>query len=175
MSPACSAANSPHAAAAVDRWDRRTDARPLHRPCTAHHADSVNHRATAATKNWWQLRRRLTSTCRPPWRRCVRGAGDARSAGAPQPRRCRDSPRRETAQTVAVNNAQRRAARERHEVWRQSSTHRLACLHLTPPPADSAPRQLPNNKHLHVQHFSPGLEKDRLFKKSFFRVSEGFF
>jgi len=41
-----SAANPPHAAAAVDRTDRqtdgRTDTRPLHRPRTAHYADSVN-------------------------------------------------------------------------------------------------------------------------------------
>ena len=37
-----SAANPPHAAQAVERWDReadgRTDARPLHRPCSAYYA-----------------------------------------------------------------------------------------------------------------------------------------
>jgi len=39
------AANQPHAAVAVDRrdkTDRRTDARPLHEPCSAHYADSIN-------------------------------------------------------------------------------------------------------------------------------------
>jgi len=35
-------ANPPHASAAVDRWDRRTDARPFHRPCSAYYAGSVN-------------------------------------------------------------------------------------------------------------------------------------
>jgi len=44
-----SAANQPHAAVAVDqrdktdrRTDGRTDARPLHEPCSAHYADSIN-------------------------------------------------------------------------------------------------------------------------------------
>jgi len=41
-----SAANPPHAAAAVDRrgrpTDGRTDTRPLHRPCSAYYAGSVN-------------------------------------------------------------------------------------------------------------------------------------
>jgi len=39
-----SAANPPHTAAAVDRWDRRrrTDARPFHRPCSAYYAGRVN-------------------------------------------------------------------------------------------------------------------------------------
>jgi len=39
-----SAANPPHAAAARsnDRTDRRTDARPFHRPCSAYYASSVN-------------------------------------------------------------------------------------------------------------------------------------
>jgi len=40
-----SAANPPHAAAVVDRWNRqtdgRTDARPFHRPCSTHHAGIV--------------------------------------------------------------------------------------------------------------------------------------
>jgi len=38
----CSAANPPHAAAAVNRWDRqtgrRTDTGPLYRPCSAYYA-----------------------------------------------------------------------------------------------------------------------------------------
>jgi len=37
-----SAANPPHAAAAVDRWDRQTDARPFRRPCSADYAGSVD-------------------------------------------------------------------------------------------------------------------------------------
>jgi len=36
----CSAANPSHAAAAVDRWDRRTDTEPLHRPCSLYNAAS---------------------------------------------------------------------------------------------------------------------------------------
>jgi len=38
------AANPPHAAAVVDRWntDSRTEARSFHRPCSAHYAGSVN-------------------------------------------------------------------------------------------------------------------------------------
>jgi len=40
LSPAePTAANPPHAAAAVDRWDRRTDSVPLHKP---NYASSVN-------------------------------------------------------------------------------------------------------------------------------------
>ena len=37
-----SSANQPHAAAAVDRWDRRTDARPLQGSCCTYYAGSVN-------------------------------------------------------------------------------------------------------------------------------------
>ena len=36
-----SAANGPATAGAVDLWDRRTDARPLHRPCPAYCAGNV--------------------------------------------------------------------------------------------------------------------------------------
>jgi len=46
--PALSTANPPAAVAAVDRWDRhtdgRTDARPLHKPCSAYYASRVNKR-----------------------------------------------------------------------------------------------------------------------------------
>ena len=37
-----SAANPPIAAAAVDRWDRRTNTRPFHRPCSVCYAGSVS-------------------------------------------------------------------------------------------------------------------------------------
>ena len=41
-----SAANQPHAAAVIDRLDtetdRRTDTRPLRKPCSAYYANSVN-------------------------------------------------------------------------------------------------------------------------------------
>jgi len=51
-----SAANPPHAATAVERWDRqtdgRTDARPLHRPCSAYYADSVNNYGIPPTVLW---------------------------------------------------------------------------------------------------------------------------
>jgi len=44
-----SAAN-PAATAAVNRWDRqmdgRTDARPLHRPCSTYYAGSINNKVT---------------------------------------------------------------------------------------------------------------------------------
>jgi len=38
----CSAANSPGAVPAVDRWDRQTDGRTPHRHCSAYYAGSVN-------------------------------------------------------------------------------------------------------------------------------------
>jgi len=38
----CSAANPPHAAAAVGQTDGRTDTRPFHKPYSAYHAGSVN-------------------------------------------------------------------------------------------------------------------------------------
>jgi len=41
-SPACGALSSKHDAAAVNRRDRQTGARPFHRPCSAYYADSVN-------------------------------------------------------------------------------------------------------------------------------------
>jgi len=37
-----SAANSPHAAVAVEWWDGQTDARPFRRSCSAYYASSVN-------------------------------------------------------------------------------------------------------------------------------------
>jgi len=45
------AANPPHVAAAVDRWDRLTDARHLHRPFSACYADSVNYCLQMRLKN----------------------------------------------------------------------------------------------------------------------------
>jgi len=46
-----SAANAPHPAAAVDRWDRQTDARHLHRPFSSYYADSVNYCLRMRLKN----------------------------------------------------------------------------------------------------------------------------
>ena len=45
LSAGRSAANPPQTAAAVDRWDRQTDAWPFHRPCSAYYADSVDNAA----------------------------------------------------------------------------------------------------------------------------------
>ena len=35
------AANPPHISAVVNRWDRQTDSRLLHRSCSANYADNV--------------------------------------------------------------------------------------------------------------------------------------
>ena len=69
--PGGSAANPPHAAAAVDRWDRRTDARPFHRPCCACYARSVSslHLLEAALNPCFQCQfLRATFLCGRTWR-----------------------------------------------------------------------------------------------------------
>ena len=47
-----SAANPPHAAAAFDWWDRRTDTRPFYRPCSAYYARSVEKRVQLSNCRW---------------------------------------------------------------------------------------------------------------------------
>ena len=51
-----SAANLPATGAAVDRWDRRTDARPFHRLCSAYYAVSVKNEENQGSK-WDGMRR----------------------------------------------------------------------------------------------------------------------
>jgi len=45
------AANPPVAIAAVDGWDRQTDARPLHRPCSTYCAGSINNTKLRGTQS----------------------------------------------------------------------------------------------------------------------------
>jgi len=59
-----SAANPPHTAAAVDRRDRQTDGRtadsgPLHRPCSAYYASSVNSKVEKSLQKRQKLIQRL--------------------------------------------------------------------------------------------------------------------